>query len=66
MKIKIKWLYAKITRNEYKFCEFWVNVIADTFSNMLRYKVITIFMYEYLYYTGYDTYPNPYNISFFK
>ena len=38
-KIRRKWHCAKTTRNELKFCDFWVNIIADTFSNMSRYTV---------------------------
>ena len=32
----------KKTQNEYKFYKFWVNTIADIFSNMSRYHVFII------------------------
>ena len=37
-KIRRNCLYAKKTKNEYKFYKFWVNIIADMFSNMSRYN----------------------------
>ena len=30
----------KLRKNEYNFCNFWVNIIEDMFSNMSGYNIL--------------------------